>query len=97
MNPMNASVFRSTSACVEIKEQDGVVVTATVVSEVERNLEDQERSPGGLLEPRQPPGASFPTVENRGKEGENHEHDVPQYLTHQSDYYTPFRTHGVPM
>ena len=45
MNPMNASVFRSTSACVEIKGQDSVVVTATVVLEVERNLEDQERSP----------------------------------------------------
>jgi len=42
---MNTSVFHSTSACIEIKEQDGVVVTATVVSDVERNLEDQERSP----------------------------------------------------
>src|SRR5260221_424318 len=32
----------------------------------------------GLLEPRPPSGASFPTVEKPRKEGENHEHDVPK-------------------
>jgi len=56
------------------------------------HLPTQQVAPGGLLEPRPPSGASFPTVENRGKEGENHEHDVPQYMTHQSNCSTSFRT-----
>ena len=53
---------------------------------------------GGLLELRPPPGASFPTVEKCGKEGKNHEHDVPQYIAHTRVTVTHhLEPHGAPI
>ena len=53
---------------------------------------------GGLLEPRPLPGASFPMVEKHGKEGKNHEHDVPQYIAHTRVTTTHhLEPHGAPI